>query len=99
LQAADQETSSAVRHIKVLFFSCIDCFLQIISVTCYLEKVYLETRKGEEKKERDKLVESQRGSTDNLFRTGSSSRNSLQLALVNVEEQHNENLGDDYDTN
>jgi hypothetical protein len=45
------------------------------------------------------LVESQRGSIDNFFRTGSSSRNSLQLALVNVEEQHTENLGDDYDTN
>jgi hypothetical protein len=44
------------------------------------------------------LVESQRGSIGNFFRTGSSSRNSLQLAL-NVEEQHTENLGDDYDTN
>ena len=55
--------------------------------------------KRKRKKQRDELVESQRGSIDNFFRTSSSSRNSLQLALVAVEEQQTENLDDDYDTN
>jgi hypothetical protein len=51
-------------------------------------------RKRRENKKRDELLESQRGSIDNFFTTGSSSRNSLQLALVNVEEHQTENLGD-----
>jgi hypothetical protein len=39
--------------------------------------------KKKRKQKRDELLESQRGSIDNFFTTGSSSRNSLQLALVN----------------
>jgi hypothetical protein len=42
--------------------------------------------KRKRKKHKDELVESQRGSLNKYFRTGSSSRNSLQLAIVSVEE-------------
>jgi hypothetical protein len=34
-----------------------------------------------------------------FFRTRSSSRNCLQLALVNIKEQQTDNLGYDFDTN
>lgn len=57
------------------------------------------SEKRKRKKHKDEMAESQRGSIDKYFRTGSSSRNSLQLALVTVEEQQTENLDDDYDTN
>lgn len=50
--------------------------------------------KKKRKQKRDELLESERGSIDKFFTTGSSSRNSLQLALVNVEEHQTENLGD-----
>uniref|UniRef100_A0A8I6YUX3 Uncharacterized protein n=1 Tax=Hordeum vulgare subsp. vulgare TaxID=112509 RepID=A0A8I6YUX3_HORVV len=51
------------------------------------------------KKQRDELIESEKGSIDNFFRTGSSSRNSLQLAIVTIEEQQTKNLYEDYVTN
>uniref|UniRef100_A0ACD5WTC6 Uncharacterized protein n=1 Tax=Avena sativa TaxID=4498 RepID=A0ACD5WTC6_AVESA len=55
--------------------------------------------KRKRKKQRDELAESQRGSIDNFFKTSSSSRNSLQLAIVTVEEQQTENLDNINDTN
>ena len=52
------------------------------------------------KRERvDDLIESQKGATDKFFRTSSSSRNSLELAIVNIEQQPDENLDDGNDIN
>ena len=55
--------------------------------------------KRKRNKERDEQLESQKSSIHKFFRTSSSSRNSLQLAIVTVEEQQTENLDDNYDTN
>jgi hypothetical protein len=50
--------------------------------------------KRNKRKDRDALLESQRGAIHKFLRNGSSSRNpnSLQLALVTVEEQPTENV-------
>lgn len=56
LQDEDQEISIANSTFPGVFAPYIDCFLQIILVTYFIEKKYLETRKGEEEKERDKLM-------------------------------------------
>ncbi|KAI4985862.1 hypothetical protein ZWY2020_018492 [Hordeum vulgare] len=57
------------------------------------------SEKRKRKKQKDELIETEKGSIDNFFRTSSSSRNSLQLAIVTIEEQQTENLDEDYVTN
>jgi hypothetical protein len=62
------------------------------------KKCLYVNEKRKRKKHKDERV-SQRGSINKYFRTRSSSRNSLHLAIVSVEEKQTGNLADDYDTN
>uniref|UniRef100_A0A8I7BIZ4 Uncharacterized protein n=1 Tax=Hordeum vulgare subsp. vulgare TaxID=112509 RepID=A0A8I7BIZ4_HORVV len=57
------------------------------------------SEKRKRKKLKDEKEEYQKGSLDNYFRTNRSSGNSLQLAIVSVEEQQTENLNEDHVTN
>uniref|UniRef100_A0A8I6WER2 TTF-type domain-containing protein n=1 Tax=Hordeum vulgare subsp. vulgare TaxID=112509 RepID=A0A8I6WER2_HORVV len=62
-------------------------------------KCLSRSEKRKRKKLKDEKEEYQKGSLDNYFRPNRSSGNSLQLAILSVEEQQTENLNEDHVTN
>jgi hypothetical protein len=62
-----------------------------ILVSVMSSRKCLSGKKNSKRQLKDELVEAQKGPIDNFFRTSSSSRDPLELAIVSVEEQLTEN--------
>ena len=77
------------------FVPCIDHLLCTLSGGMSTRKYLSGCTKRKIKKRKDELVEAQKGSISKYFRTSNSSRNALQLAIVDVQEQPTENIDED----